>query len=67
MVVAKLLPTPPLPLATAMTRATFEAAFSFAEKSKSAVRLPQLLPQVEQSCVHASAIVFSAPLFQLSA
>ena len=55
-VATKLLPTPPLPLATAITFFTCEAAFSFAEKSNASFRSPQLLPQLEQSCVQSSAM-----------
>ena len=53
-VVTKLLPTPPLPLATAITLPTFDAAFSGAAKLNSSLRSPQFFPQVEQSCVHSS-------------
>ena len=59
MVVTKLFPTPPLPLATAITLPTFDAAFSFAEKSNFSFRSPQFFPQVEQSCVHSSDVSHS--------
>lgn len=42
--------------ATAITFLTVDAAFSFAAKSTFSFLSPQLFPQVEQSCVHASAI-----------
>ena len=55
-VVTKLFPTPPFPDATAITLPTFDAAFSFAEKSNFSFLSPQFFPQVEQSCVHSSDI-----------
>jgi hypothetical protein len=59
MVVTKLLPTPPLPLATAITFFTLDAALSFAEKSKLSFLSAHFLPQVEQSCVQFSSAMMS--------
>jgi len=55
--VTRLLPTPPLPLTTAMTFPMWDRPLAGARKSWGAVRSPQLSPQEEQSCVQ-SDIVF---------
>ena len=46
------LPTPPLPLTTAMTFLMWESSLAGARKSVGAVRSPQLAPQEEQSWLH---------------
>ena len=46
------LPTPPLPLTTAMTFLISDRGFMGARKSMGAVRSPQDSPQEEQSWVH---------------
>ena len=48
----RLLPTPPLPLATATTFPTFDHGFNLAVKSTFPFRSLQFFPQLEQSCVH---------------
>ena len=53
------LPTPPLPLTTAMTLPTLESSLQGACRSMGAVRSPQLSPQEEQSWVHSDMIVMS--------
>ena len=54
--VTVLLPTPPLPLTTAMTRFTLDMALAGTRKS----REEQSAEQLEQSCVH-SAIIDTSP------
>ena len=53
------LPTPPLPLTTAMTFLTLAPSRRLLRKL-SAVLSAQSLPQVEQSCVHSLILLFSA-------
>ena len=50
------LPTPPLPLTTAMTFPMWDRPLAGARKSWGAVRSPQLSPQEEQSCVQSDMI-----------
>ena len=64
--VTRLLPTPPLPLATATTLPTRDHGLSFARKSGlPPSRSEQLLPQFSQSCVQSSAISIR-PFFHFS-
>ena len=50
--VTRLLPTPPLPLTTAMTLPILDRALAGASRLWGAVRSPQFSPQEEQLCVH---------------
>ena len=57
------LPTPPLPLTTAMTLPTLDRPLTGSLRSMGAVRSPQLSPQVEQSWVHSDMICLPSFLY----